>query len=286
VSERAARVALSAVSGFGPARFRKLLDAFGWALVAVNSPADEIEAAGISAELSEQLSQIPRRLEQVETEVLALDEQGVRCLIWGDDDYPQRLLRTASPPPVLWWSGAVEPNAARAVAVIGSRQVADHAVAWARRAGEQLSGAGIAVISGLAAGIDAAAHEGALETGGLTVGVCGCGIATALSTGHAGLAGRVAEAGAICSELSPSAPLLPQSLFARDRIIAGLADAVIVVESRANGGAVHTARFALQERRSVFAVDWPDMSSGNGQLLAQGARRLDPLEDLIPAVQS
>jgi DNA processing protein len=113
--------------------------------------------------------------------------------------------------------------------------------------------------------------------------VCGCGIATALSRGT-GLAGRVAEAGAICSELSPSAPLLPQSLFARDRIIAGLSDAVIVVEARADGGAVHTARFALQEDRPVFVVDWPDMPSGNRQLLAEGARRLDSLDDLLAAI--
>jgi DNA processing protein len=284
VSERAARVAISGISGLGPARFRKLLDAFGWALVAVNSPPDEIEAAGVSPELAEQLSRIPMHLEQVETEILALDEQGVRCLTWGDDAYPHRLLRTASPPPVLWWSGVVEPNMARSVAVVGSREVTEEAVAWAGRAGELLSGAGIAVISGLAAGIDAAAHEGALEAGGLTVGVCGCGIATALNTGRAGLAGRVAEAGAVCSELSPSAPLLPRSLFARDRIIAGLADAVIVVESHANGGAVHTAKFALQEGRPVFVVEGPDMSSGNRQLLAEGANRLDPEGDLVPAI--
>ncbi len=178
--------------------------------------------------------------------MLALDEQGVCPLIWTDADYPQRLSAISSAPPVLWWTGSVDPNASPTVAVVGSREVSEESVAWARAAGAQLGEAGVAVISGLAAGIDAAAHEGALDAAGPTVGVCGCGILTALSKGIGGLAGRVAEAGALCSELSPAAPLLPASLFARDRIIAGLADAVVVVEARPDGGAVHTARFALQ----------------------------------------
>jgi len=284
MTERAARAAISAIGGLGPARFRKLLEAFGSASATLDAAPDDIEAAGVSVELAEQIAQVGPHLEQVEAELLALEDQGVRCLTWDDSDYPARLLRIASAPPVLWWSGAVEPNAARAVAIIGSREVADKAIAYARRGGGELSRAGIAVISGLAAGVDAAAHEGALAGTGLTVGVCGCGIATALSKGRGGLAGRVAEAGALCSELSPTASLLPQSLFARDRIIAGLADAVIVVEARADGGAVHTARFALQESRPVFVVSWPDMPAGNRQLAGEGATPLDPAQDALSAL--
>jgi DNA processing protein len=218
----------------------------------------------------------------VEADLLALDEQGVRPLTWPDADYPRRLGAVASAPPVLWWAGSIDPNASPAVAVVGSREVSDESIAWARAAGTQLGGSGVAVISGLAAGIDAAAHEGALDAAGPTVGVCGCGILTALTRGRGGLAGRVAEAGALCSELSPAAPLLPASLFARDRIIAGLADAVIVVEARPDGGAVHTAKFALQMGRPVHVVDWPGRQPpGNTQLLAEGARRLCDLTDLL-----
>jgi DNA processing protein len=284
MTERAAWVAMSAISGLGPVRFRRLVEQFGTALAALDASPDETEAAGISPELAARLVEIPAQLEQVEADVFSLEEQGLRPLIWPDADYPQRLLAASSPPPVLWWTGAVDPNASPAVAVIGSREVSEESIAWARACGAKLGAAGVAVISGLAAGIDAAAHEGALEAGGPTVGVCGCGLATALSKGQGGLAGRVAESGALCSELSPSAPILSQSLFARDRIIAGLSEAVIVAEARADGGAVHTAKCALQEGRRVLVVSWSEMPPGNRQLLAEGADRIDPEEDVLPPV--
>jgi len=122
--------------------------------------------------------------------------------------------------------------------------------------------------------------------GAPTIGVCGCGIVTALSRGAGGLAGRVSERGALCSELSPTAPLSAQTLYARDRIIAGLADAVIVVAARARGGAVHTAKSALREGRPVYAVAWPSgrVAAGNTELLAERAAPLPVGGDAYSAV--
>jgi len=288
--ERAAWVALSAVSGMGPARFRQVLEAFGSALEALEAGPDEVrERAGIPESVIEQWGEAAGQIEVVQEGLASLDEQGVRALIWDDEDYPARLLATSSPPPVLWWTGDAALNPpARAAAVVGSREVSEGGCEAARAAGAALAGAGIVVVSGLAAGIDGAAHEGALEAGGPTVGVCGCGLSTALVGGRGGLAAQVAEGGGLCSELSPTAPMLTQTLFARDRIIAGLACAVIVVEARAEGGAVHTANCALKEGRPVLAIEWPagHPAGGNRQLLAEGARALQPGEDIVAAFES
>lgn len=286
MSERAAWIALSAVPGLGPSRFRRLVEAFGSPLSALNAGAAAIaREADLSPSALSQLRGLAKRLEEVEQEIASLDEEGVQALTWHDEAYPARLLATTSPPPVLWWkshASTTQPEAA--VAVVGSRETSEAGLAEAYRIGGALAEAGVTVVSGLAAGIDAAAHEAALDCRGPTVGVCGCGIMTALTRGRGGLASAVAERGSICSELAPTAPLSPKMLFARNRIIAGLADAVIVVEARAEGGAVQTANCALQEGRPVLVVDWPESpAGGNKQLLGAGTIPLPPGADPLVA---
>jgi DNA processing protein len=287
VSERAAWVALSVVPGLGPSRFRKLLEAYGNPTSALKAGPEALarEVALPASALSE-IRGLAGRLEQVERELASLDEEGVQALTWQDEAYPARLLATSSPPPVLWWKSlrcSTQPEAA--VAIVGSREVTEQALLEAYRIGQALADAGVSVVSGMAAGVDAAAHEGALAGLGPTVGVCGCGIVTALTRGRDGLAGRMAERGAICSELAPTAPLSPKMLFARNRIIAGLADAVIVVEARPEGGAMHTANCAREEGRPVLAVDWPDPAAASGcrNLVRGGAIPLEPGADPVAA---
>jgi DNA processing protein len=274
------------VPGLGPSRFRRLLDAVGSALAALDAGAAAIaEATGLPESALLQAPGVVSGLEEVEQQLASLDDEGVQALIWHDETYPTRLLDTSSPPPVLWWRSSgpsTQPEAA--VAIIGSREVPDVALAEAFRIGRGLAEVGVVVVSGMAAGIDATAHEAALACGGPTVGVCGCGIALALARGRGGLAGRIAEQGALCSELAPSAPLSTGTLFARNRIISGLVDAVIVVETRPEGGAVHAAKCALQEGRPVLAVDWPDSrAGGNHDLLTAGARPFEPGADPLSA---
>jgi DNA processing protein len=286
VSERAAWIALSAVPGLGPSRFRRLLEAFGDVLSVLNAgPAAIAKEADLSPSALSQIRDLAKRLEEVEDELSSLDDEGVRALTWHDEAYPARLLATSTPPPVLWWkshASATQPEAA--VAVVGSREVSEAGLAEAYRVSQALAEAGVTVVSGLAAGIDAAAHEAAVDCKGPTVGVCGCGIVTALIRGRGGLASVVAERGAICSELAPTAPISPKMLFARNRIIAGLADAVIVIEARSEGGAVGTAKCALQESRPVLVVDWPHPAAGgNRELLRAGTIPLLPGADPLVA---
>jgi DNA processing protein len=281
--ERAAWVSLSAVPGLGPARFRRLLQEYGTPRAALAAdPCEVCQHLQLAEEVAEQVAALPAKLEEIAGELASLDEQGVRALIWEDDQYPARLLSTTSPPPVLWYAGSADLNG-RAVAVVGSREVSDEALGVAAEIAAGLAGAGILVVSGLADGVDAASHQGAMRAGGPTVGICGCGVMTALIQGRGGLGGQVAEAGGLCSELAPPAPLLPQALFARDRIIAGMAEAVIVVEARAGGGAVHTGRCAIKEGRPLFAVAWDQQGRGPGnrELIAEGAELLEVGEDVL-----
>jgi DNA processing protein len=286
-AERAAWIAMSAVPGLGPARFRRLLEVFGSPLLALDAGPEALcQQLDLPESASEQLEQVAASLEQAQEGLLSLSEQGIMVYTWQDADYPSRLLSTSSPPPVLWWRSdrwSTEPETA--VAVVGSREVFDRGLAEACSISQSLADKGITVVSGLAAGIDAAAHEAALDCGGPTFGVLGCGLVTALARGGDGLAGRVAEKGGLCSQFAPAAPLSPKLLFARDKTIAGLSDAVIVVEARAEGGAVHTAKCALDENRPVLAVDWPeDELGGSRQLLALGAKPLAPGEDVVRIV--
>jgi DNA processing protein len=282
-------VALSAVAGLGPSRFRRLLDVYGSASAAMaEDPGTLSQVLSLPASSVGDLARLPSQLDAIAEELSSLDEQGVRALIWEDETYPQRLLATSSPPVVLWRVGRADLNSSPMVAVIGSRELSAEGSALARGLSTALAQAGAVVVSGLAPGIDAAAHQAALEAGAVTVGVCGCGLMTALIEGRGGLAARVAEAGALCSELSPTAPLFPQALFARDRIIAGLSDAVAVVEARAGGGAVHTAKCALREGRPVFAALWPAHhpgAAGPAELRAQGAHPLAHPADLLAALR-
>jgi DNA processing protein len=282
--ERAAWVALSAVKGLGPARFRRLLDEHGSALAVLDSDPQAVsDFADLPESSVQELAEAREQLERISDELTSLDDQGMCPLIWEDADYPSRLLSISSPPPVLWQTGAAHLSCAGAsVAVVGSRQISAAGAAVARTIADILARAGVTVVSGLADGIDAAAHEATLDADGLTVGVCGCGLLAALGQGHDSLAGRVAEAGGLCSELAPTAPLFAGALFARDRIIAGLVTAVIVVEARAGGGAVHTAKCAMQEGRAVLAVKWADgqLSPGSRELLAAGAVPVEEPEEI------
>ncbi len=295
MSERAAWIALSAISGIGPSRFRRLIETFGDPLAALNAgPAAIAKEADLSSPSAlAELKRIANRLEEIEQQLASLDEDGIQALIWYDQAYPARLLATSSPPPVLWWlsrAPCTQPEAA--VAIIGSREVSEGALSEAYRVSQALAETGVTVVSGIAAGIDAAAHQGAVDCQGPTVGVCGCGIVTALTRGRGGLGALLAERGAICSELAPTAPISTRVLFARNRIIAGLADAVIVIEARAEGGAVHTANCARQEGRPVLVVNWPNSpagcdenstADGNRQLLRGNTISIEPGADPLSA---
>lgn len=214
-------------------------------------------------------------LEQVQTRIRVWQLQGVRILTPADDDYPAQLHTIADPPAALFMRGW--PLVGRTVAVVGTRQPSDQAQAIAHRLGYELARRGFVVVSGLAAGIDTAAHQGALEAnGGRTAAVLGSGVLHIYPAANLPLAQRIINTpgATLFSETAPDMPPSTPRLVARNRIISGLSDAVIVVETSATGGAMHAARRAIRQGRPLYVVRLP--ASGNKTLMERGAQAIHP----------
>ena len=201
--------------------------------------------------------------------------------------YPQLLAQLHDPPRQLHVRGDPEVLAQPSVAVVGARSCSPYGAQVAHDLARALTGAGVVVVSGLARGIDGEAHRGALEAGGATVAVLGCGIDRDYPRSHAELAGRIRQSGAVVSEYPPGVEPAPWRFPARNRIIAGLCLATVVVEARERSGALITADFALELGRDVFAVPGEitaALSAGTNDLLRQGAAPLLSAHDVLFAL--
>lgn len=211
----------------------------------------------------------------------------------GEPGYPARLEELLEPPPELYLRGAVDAarlaalTASPCVALVGARAASTAGSMFARRIAQGLARAGVAVISGLAAGIDGAAHAGALDEGGRTVAVLGCGIDRDYPRSNAGLAARIVTAGAVLSEYPPGVAPAPWRFPARNRLVAALSDLTVVVEASRRSGALITAGLALELGREVLAVPaspWVDAAAGGNALLRDGATPVTCAEDILVAL--
>ena len=219
----------------------------------------------------------------------ALGERGFRFLGRSDPAYPPQLRELHDPPPGLFLRGDAEPEllARPAVAIVGARACSSYGGHVARLLGRELAAAGLVVVSGLARGVDGEAHKGTLEAGGPTVAVLGCGIDRDYPAVHAQLAARISGTGLVLSEYAPGVEPAPWRFPARNRIIAGLAAAAVIVEARERSGALITADFALEAGREVFAVPGEitsALSAGTNALLRLGATPLTSAEDVLEAL--
>jgi DNA processing protein len=204
-------------------------------------------------------------------------------------ELPPLLRAIHGPPSRLYLRGAADPEllARRAVAIVGARACSAYGAQVARMLGRELAAAGLVVVSGLARGIDGEAHRGALETEGHTVAVLGCGIDRDYPAAHAGLARSIAERSLVVSEYERGVEPSPWRFPARNRVIAGLCAATIVVEARERSGALITADFALDEGREVFAVPGEitsSLSAGTNALLRLGATPLTSATDVLDSL--
>lgn len=207
----------------------------------------------------------------------------------SDALFPPRLKAIFDPPRSLYMRGSGEPEllGRRAVGVVGARSCSPYGAQVARMLGRELAAAGLVVVSGLARGIDGEAHRGALESGGPTVGVLGCGIDRDYPAANAALSRRMEDGGLVVSEYEAGVEPAPWRFPARNRIIAGLCEAVVVVEARERSGALITADFALEEGREVFAVPGEitsALSVGSNALLRLGATPLTGSGDVLEAL--
>lgn len=214
-----------------------------------------------------------------------LGQKGVRAVTLADEDYPARLVAAPDPPPALFVRGRLTSDVL--VALVGSRKATPAGMEMAHELGRRLAERGACVVSGLALGVDAAAHEGAVAAGGETVGVLGCGIDVVYPRANEDLFRRVREQGALVSEYCLGEAPLAWRFPARNRIIAGLSDAVVVVEAPEKSGALITARHALDAGRDVWAVPGPPGMAGcrgSNRLLADGAGVIWDVPEFLEAV--
>lgn len=288
--EREAWIALSLVPGIGPTRHRRLREYFGGARGAWCAPEVELCAVeGLAAQTVSALIAARGGDPQAAAAGQAAGVSGgpwrVACL--GDAEYPSLLGEVYDPPPVLWLQGQIPPGPR--VAIVGSRRATPYGLRVAREFAAALVAAGVTVVSGLARGIDTAAHEGALKGGGRTLAVLGCGLDIAYPPENARLQGTIAEQGAVLSELPPGSAPTAGNFPARNRIISGLCQATLVIEAGERSGALITASQALEQGREVLAVpgNITSLASvGCNRLIVDGARPALSPADVLSALGS
>ena len=283
MNEKRYWVGFNLVKGIGAVRLQGLRDHFGDLALAWQAPADALKVAGLSPKLAERVAQVRAGvdLDKYLAQVVA---QGIEILTWDDELYPPRLKEIDQPPPVLYVRGALTTEDSWAVAVVGTRRVSTYGRQVAEEVASFLAANGVTVVSGLARGVDAIAHQSALRAGGRTIAVLGCGVDRIYPPEHAQLAEKMIACGALVSDYALGTPPDASNFPPRNRIISGLSMATVVVEAGETSGALITAQFAIDQGREVFAVPGnilAPQSKGTNRLIAQGARPMLSVHDLL-----
>jgi DNA processing protein len=282
----AAWLRLLQAPGLGRESARRLLASFASPQAVLGASAAAVRAVAGPAAASGLTGEPPTTLPGLIASTLAwLDSGDGRSIVTlGDPAYPPALLHTADPPLLLYAQGRLELLQARCIGVVGSRNPTAQGSDNARAFGAALSRAGFTVVSGMALGIDGAAHYGGLEGPGSTVAVVGTGLDRIYPSRHRSLAHRIASEGLLLSEFSLGTPPLPENFPQRNRLIAGLSLGTLVVEAALQSGSLITARLALEAGRDVFAIPGSihsPQSRGCHALVKQGAKLVERVEDIL-----
>jgi DNA processing protein len=275
---------LTLVPGVGPRTRQTLIGCFGSASAALDAPPSALrEAPGVGPKLTRAISSARTTID-VQTLLNDAREHQVSILVQGRPGYPASLLETPDPPGVLFVRGALVPRDMLGVAIVGSRHATHYGLKIARQLASGLARAGFTIVSGLARGIDGAAHQGALEAGGRTLAVLGSGVMNIYPPEHETLAEQVIRNGALISEAPLRAAPTTGSFPQRNRLISGLTLGAIVVEAADRSGALITARHAMEQGREVFAVPGrvdDRMSRGCHRLIRDGATLVETVDDVL-----
>ena len=270
---------LARTENVGPVTFDQLIGRYGEPSVALAALPDLARRSGRMAPL-----RLPA-LAEIEAELAAGEALGARLICSAEADFPEALAALDPPPPVIWARGDVRLLHRPSVAIVGARVASAQAQRFARGLAAELGAAGHVIVSGLARGVDGAAHEGSLTTG--TVAVLGGGIDDIYPREHAGLYGRIVEQGCVVSESRPGQTAVAKDFPRRNRIISGLARAVVVVEAELKSGSLITARLAAEQGREVLAVPGSPLdprARGCNDLIRQGAAICEGVDDVLRAM--
>ena len=286
--ELSAWLRLVLTDGVGPQTARELLSRFGLPghVLSAGFPAlqkcvPEKIAYALSGSIDDAMQA------QIDTTLAWAEQAGNHVLTLADDAYPKSLLTIADPPPLLYVKGRIELLSRSALAIVGSRSASAQGMQNAERFANTLSAAGLTVVSGLALGIDAAAHIGACSSDsgfGSTIAITGTGLDLVYPAKHRSLAHRIAEQGCLLSEYPLGTPAIASNFPRRNRLISGMSLGVLVVEAALQSGSLITARSALEQGRDVFAIPGSihsPLAKGCHQLIRQGAKLVESAQDIL-----
>lgn len=277
-------VRLSLVKDVGPRIQRNLLAAFGTSQAALAATSSELARVdGVGPKIIGRIQAAPP-MEDVVAELNVAARNDIHLLSRTDESYPPALHQIADPPQVLYLRGDLVAADALAVAIVGTRHATQYGLAQAEQFGGALARAGVTVVSGLARGVDTAAHRGALAAGGRTLAVIAGGLMEVTPAENRKLAGEVAASGCLISEAPPRRPPTPGSFPQRNRLISGLSLGVFVIEADDRSGALITARHAAEQGRDVFALPGAitsRASRGCHRLIQDGAKLVTCVEDIL-----
>ena len=279
-------IALRLVQGVGNVTYRQLLDRFPSPQDILRTPVPMLIDAGISARIAQNITAFDQ-WSVVETELQQLAHMQIRLVTQADSEYPERLKQIHDPPPFLYVRGHLTPEDSLAIAMVGARTASAYGRRVARELAQELVRYGVTVVSGLARGIDAEAHQASLEAGGRTIAVLGSGLDVVYPREHIALAERIAAHGAVVSEFAlgsrPEAGNFPY----RNRVISGMSLGTVVVEASQKSGSLITAQCALDQNREVFAVPGPitaSSSRGPHRLIKDGAKLVESIDDILSEI--
>ena len=280
-------LALHLTPGVGSILIKRLLDRFKTPEAVFRAPLKELlRNEGLGERVAGEIQKGPSE-KVVKRELSRLEKTGGKFVTLKDDDYPKRLKDIYDPPALLYLRGELRRKDELAVAVVGSRKTSAYGREVTERIGRDLARHGVTVVSGMARGIDSVAHQGALQGGGRTIAVLGCGVDMIYPSENRNLFHQIIEQGAVLSEFPMGSPPEAGHFPRRNRIISGLSIGVVIVQASAESGSLITAGYALEQGREIFAVPGnigAEGSRGTNRLIKEGAKLVESSEDILEEV--
>lgn len=281
-------LALERAPYVGPVTMSKLITAFGSPKSALEANTETIKSkVSINSRIIEALGVYKPDESKIDSDIDKLQELGARVITRWDDEYPRNLSSIYDPPAMLFVRGTLRPEDAQAVAVVGSRASSNYGESMTMAITRDLVRAGFCIVSGLARGIDTVCHNTAINEGGRTLGVLGCGLDINYPSENRALVERMCNHGAVISEFRPGIEPVKTNFYRRNRIVSGLSKAVVVVEASRRSGSLITVNHALDQGRDVFAVPGNvlhERSRGPHHLIRQGAGLVENAQDIISSL--
>jgi DNA processing protein len=286
MEEKVFWIGFNLVKGIGAVRFQNLINFFGSMEIAWQAPPEALAKAGLSIKIIENLVRI-RKTVDLEKIFARIQAQGIQVLTWKDESYPNLLKEIDQPPPVLYVRGSLLATDSTSVAIVGTRRITSYGRQVADELAAYLAHNGVTVVSGLARGVDALAHDSALKAGGRTIAVLGSGVDIIYPPENFRLAELIMKQGGVISDYPPGTQPEGSNFPPRNRIISGMTLATVVIEAGEKSGALITAAFAVEQGRDVLAVPGTihaPQSKGCNRLIQLGARPMLQVQDVLDAI--